>query len=402
MARDLIVTLNSGSSSLRCAVFARTRGEPEARLRLSLYDLPARMTWERRDAVTGETEVRELDPPDDPDTAQDAASAEMLRRLLEEIDEDQIAAMSHRVVHGGRDYSGPVVTDADVLADLEALSPLAPSHQPHNLAAIRDMAKRFPEVPQIACFDTAFHRTLPHNDRIFALPNALTEEGVVRYGFHGLSFENVATALAETAPELARGRVVVAHLGHGVSMCALKDGQSVATTMGMTALDGLPMGRRPGALDPGIVLYLIEERGMAPADLRQMLYERSGLLGLSGISSEMRELLDSDEEHAARAVDFFVYRCQREIGSLAAALGGLDALVLTGGMGEHVPEIRKRICEGLDWLGVGFDAEANRTEARDLSSADARVATMAIPTDEEIVLARHADGLLRSGDADTG
>jgi len=402
MSRNLIVTLNSGSSSLRCGVFARTGGDPEARLRLSLYDLPARMTWERKDAVTGETEVRALDPPEDPGTAQEAARAEMLRRLLDEIEEDQIAAMSHRVVHGGRDYRGPVATDAAVLADLEALSPLAPSHQPHNLAAIRDMAERFPEVPQIACFDTAFHRTLSRNDRIFALPKALTEAGVVRYGFHGLSFENVAEALARTAPDLARGRVVVAHLGHGVSMCALKDGQSVATTMGMTALDGLPMGRRPGALDPGIVLYLIEERGMAPADLRETLYERSGLLGLSGISGEMRELLDSDEEDAARAVDFFVYRCQREIGSLTAALGGLDALVMTGGMGEYAPEIRERICEGLGWLGVDIDAGANRNGARDLSTADARVATMAIPTDEEIVLARHADGLLRSGDAGTG
>jgi acetate kinase len=402
MARDLIVTLNSGSSSLRCGVFARSGGDPEARLRLSIYDLPTSMTWERRDALTGETEVRSLDPPDDPDTAQEAARAEMLHRLLEEIEEDEIAAMSHRVVHGGRDYRGPVVTDAAVLADLEVLSPLAPSHQPHNLAAIRDMAERFPDVPQIACFDTAFHRTLPQNDRIFALPKALSEEGVVRYGFHGLSFENVAAALAETAPDLARGRVVVAHLGHGVSMCAMKDGQSIATTMGMTALDGLPMGRRPGALDPGIVLYLIEQRGMAPADLRRMLYERSGLLGVSGISSEMRALLDSDEEDAARAVEFFVYRCQREIGSLAAALGGIDALVLTGGMGEHAPEIRRRICEGLGWLGVGFDAEANLNGARDVSAGDGRVATLTIPTDEEIVLAGHAEGLLRSGDADTG
>lgn len=402
MTRPLIVTLNAGSSSLRCAVFERTEGGPRPRLRLSLRGLPKRMIWERQDARADQTEERELEPPGAAGDAQATARAEMLRRLMQEVTEDDIAAVAHRVVHGGRAYVAPIKLDASVLADLEALSPLAPSHQPHNLAAVRELSERLPDAAQIACFDTAFHRTLSRNDRIFALPHALTEEGVHRYGFHGLSFEHVAASLAETAPDLARGRLVVAHLGHGVSLCAMKDGRSVATTMGMTALDGVPMGTRVGALDPGIVLYLIEERGMEPADLRTMFYEESGLLGLSGISGEMPELLASDSEEAARAVAFFVYRCRREIGSLAAALGGLDGLILTGGMGEHAPEIRRRICAGLGWLGISLDEEANEVGATLLSAPDARVPVMMISTDEETVLARHAEKVLSRGNAFTG
>lgn len=402
MTQSLIVTLNAGSSSLRCAVFDRTDDGPTPRLRLSLRGLPNRMIWERHDARSGETEEREIEALDDPADAQDSARSEMLRRLLDEIQESQIAAVVHRVVHGGQTYQAPVEVDDTVLSDLDTLSPLAPSHQPHNLAAIRDLAERFPGLLQVACFDTAFHRTLPRNDRIFALPKDLTEDGVYRYGFHGLSFEHVAATLAQTRPEIAKGRVIVAHLGHGVSMCAMHDGRSVATTMGMTALDGLPMGQRSGALDPGILLYLIEQRGMSPADLRQMLYKRSGLLGLSGISGEMTDLLASKHKDAARAVDFFVYRCQREIGSLVAALGGLDALIFTGGMGEHAPEIRERICAGLGWLGVALDQDTTCSGATQLSALDARVTTLMIPTDEEAVLARNAEVLLRSSPADTG
>lgn len=402
MSRSLIVTLNSGSSSLRCGVFDRTGHGPEPRLRLSLRGLPHRMIWERHDPRSGETEERELAAPDDPSAAQDTARQEMLRHVLDEIEENEIAAVSHRVVHGGRKYHAPVEVNTRVLTDLDALSPLAPSHQPHNLAGVRALADRFPDVPQIACFDTAFHWTLPLNDRIFALPKALTEDGVVRYGFHGLSYEHVAATLAEMMPSLAAGRVIVAHLGHGVSMCALSGGRSVATTMGMTALDGLPMGQRPGALDPGIVLHLIEERGMSSGDVRDMLYERSGLLGLSGLSGEMTDLLDSGSEDAARAIDFFVYRCRREIGSLTAALGGLDCLVFTGGMGEHAPAIRERICEEMTWLGIELDANANASGNARISPEGATVATLLIPTDEEIVLARHAEELLRSRREDTG
>ncbi len=399
MTAPLIVTLNAGSSSLRCAVFDRTGDGPRPRLRLSLRGLPGKLIWERRDVLSDASEERELDPPGESADAQGTARAEMLRRLLKEIAEDDIAVVAHRVVHGGSQHQAPAEVDSTVLSSLDALSPLAPGHQPHNLAAIRELADRFPHVPQIACFDTAFHKTLPRNDRIFALPKTLTDDGVVRYGFHGLSFEHVAATLADRAPKLAGGRVVAAHLGHGVSMCAIREGRSVATTMGMTALDGLPMGRRSGALDPGILLWLIEERGMAPAELRQMLYEQSGLLGLSGISGEMIDLLASESDDAACAIDFFVYRCQREIGSLAAAMGGLDGLVFTGGMGEHAPGIRERICSGLGWLGVALDQDANRNGAAQLSASNARVVTMMIPTDEEIVMAQHADQLARSRDA---
>jgi acetate kinase len=402
MTRDVIVTLNSGSSSLRCAVFDRSDDKPEVRMRFSIRGLPGAMIWERRDTRTGEATETRLDPPETADTAQATALAEMKKRLLAEIDPARIAAFSHRVVHGGQTCTAPMRVDTEVLKHLGTLTPMAPSHQPHNLAAIRDLAEGFPEIPQIACFDTAFHRDLAHNDRIFALPRDLAEDGLVRYGFHGLSYEHVAARLGDIAPDTAQGRVVVAHLGHGASMCALHAGRSVATTMGMTALDGLPMGRRCGALDPGIVLYLIEERGMAPAEVRAMLYERSGLLGLSGISSEMIELLDSDAPEAEAAVAFFVYRCRREIGSLAAALGALDGLVFTGGVGENSALIRERICADLGWLGVRIDRQANEDAALRISVRGEKVGVFVISTDEEQVLAQGAETVLRDSGKATG
>jgi len=402
MGKDLIVTLNAGSSSLRCAVFECRGQEPDVRLRLSLRGLPDAMIWERIDARTAETQEARLDPPDTADKAQQTALTEMKDRLLAEIDPARIAAFSHRVVHGGMDYTAPVKVDAKVMDRLTSFTPMVPSHQPHNLAAIRDLTEQFPDIPQIACFDTVFHRTLPHNDRVFALPKAMAEEGVQRYGFHGLSYDHVATALGEIAPGVANGRVVVAHLGHGASMCALREGKSVATTMGMTALDGLPMGRRCGALDPGVVLHLIEERGMAPAEVREMLYERSGLMGLSGVSSEMVELLESDAADADAAIAFFVFRCQREIGSLVAALGGLDALVFTGGVGENAPVIRDRICADLGWLGVRVDTQANVAGERRISPENEKVRVLVIPTDEEQVLARGAAQVLRGSGGDSG
>ena len=394
MDRNLIVTMNAGSSSLRCAVFERGSDLPDPLLRLSLRGLPEAMIWERKDERSGESLEEELTPPKADSDAQAVALAEMKDRLLAEVASERIAAFSHRVVHGGRGHTAPVIATEEVMTDLDALSPLAPSHQPHNLAVIRDLSSGFPGIPQVACFDTSFHRDLAQVDRVFALPRDLSEEGIVRYGFHGLSYDHVATALDDLAPDLSGGRVVVAHLGHGVSMCALKDGISVATTMGMTALDGLPMGRRPGSLDPGVVLYLIEERGMAPAEVREMLYDRCGLLGLSGISSDMNVLIQSDAPEAREAVEFFVYRCQREIGSLTAALGGIDALVLTGGLGEHVRDIRTRICAGLGWLGVELDHGANNAGETRISAPEARVPVFMIPTDEESVLAREAETML--------
>ena len=394
MRDTVIATLNAGSSSLRCAVFDRAAAGPRARVRLSLRGLPDRMIWQREDARSGRIEEHALDPPEDPDRAPDTARAEMMDRLMSELRGDSLAAVSHRVVHGGEAHVDPVVASQAVLSDLERLTPLAPGHQPRNIAGIRSFAEALPDTPQIACFDTAFHRTLPRNDRIFALPREITDQGIRRFGFHGLSFQHIAQTLTERFPGIAPGRVIVAHLGHGVSFCALRDGQSVATTMGMTALDGLPMGRRPGALDPGILLYLIEQKGMSPADLGEMLHERSGLLGLSGQSSEMGDLIDSDAPAAREAVDFFAYRCRREIGSLAAALGGLDGLVLTGGMGEHVAGIRPAICDGLEWLGLRIDAEANAANATRLSPQGAAPPVLLIPTDEERVLAQAADRLL--------
>jgi len=402
MEPDVIVTLNAGSSSLRCAIFERGGDGLDVRLRLGLRGLPDAMIWQREDTSTGETEEEQLDPPDSPDTAQETALAKMTERLLAEIDPARIAAFSHRVVHGGQEFTAPVHVDAEVIKHLATLSPMAPSHQPHNLAAIRNLAERFPDIPQIACFDTAFHKDLPRDDQVFALPKELAAEGIRRYGFHGLSYDYVASALQDIAPKIAQDRVVIAHLGHGASMCALNGGKSVATTMGMTALDGLPMGQRCGALDPGVVLYLIEERGMAPTEVREMLYKRSGLVGLSDVSSDMVALLDSDAPDAKAAVAFFIYRCRREIGSLVAALGGLDALVFTGGIGEHAPAIRQGICAELGWLGVQIDDEANDQGASRISPEAGKVKVYMLPTDEEQVLARGAHALLLNDDGSIG
>ncbi len=271
----------------------------------------------------------------------------------------RIVAVGHRVVHGGRRFAGPALLDAATIAELEALIPLAPLHQPHNVAAIKAVARMAPALPQVACFDTAFHQTQPAVAQALALPRRYTDEGVRRYGFHGLSYEYVASALAATDPRAAAGRTVVAHLGNGASMCAMSGGRSVATTMGFTALDGLVMGTRCGAIDPGVLLYLLDRHGMSARALQQLVYEQSGLLGVSGLSSDMRELLASSDSAAAEAVELFVYRITRELGSLAAALGGLDALVFTGGIGENASVIRADVCRDASWLGVELDYAAN-------------------------------------------
>ncbi len=280
------------------------------------------------------------------------------------------------------------------MARLAALEPLAPLHQPHNLAAIRLAGEAYPGVPQVACFDTAFHRGRPEYAEGYALPRALYDEGIRRYGFHGISYEYVAGRLAEIAPALAAGRVIVAHLGNGASMCAMAGGRSVETTMGFTALDGLPMGTRPGQLDPGVVLHLIEGRGMAAGEVAELLYRRSGLLGLSGVSSDMRDLLASGEPGAALAVAHFVYRCGVQAGAMAAALGGVDGVVFTAGIGENQPAIRAGIAERLGWLGAVLDPEANAAGAEVISAAGSRVALLVVPTDEELTIARHTRGVV--------
>lgn len=300
-----------------------------------------------------------------------------------------IAAAGHRVVHGGVRYTAPVLLAPDVLDWLETLVPLAPLHQPHNLAAIRALAKLRPEVPQVACFDTAFHTTQPPVAQAFALPHALAEAGIRRYGFHGLSYEYIASVLPDYLGGAADGRVVVAHLGAGASMCAMRGRRSVATTMGFTALEGLPMGTRTGALDPGVILHLMSERRMSLSAVTELLYKKSGLLGISGVSSDMRDLLASEAPRAAWAIDVFVYRVARELGSLAAALGGLDALVFTGGIGEHVAPIRARVCRDAEWLGVTLDAAKNARGGPRISADGSRASAWMIPTDEELMIARH-------------
>jgi acetate kinase len=298
------------------------------------------------------------------------------------------------VVHGGARFTGPTIITPQVIEDLRALIPLAPLHQPHNLAAIEAVLERLPGVPQVACFDTSFHRGQPAVAEIVPLPRDVRETGVQRYGFHGLSYEYIASVLPQVAPEIAGGRVIVAHLGSGASLCAMRNGKSIDSTLGFTALDGLCMGTRPGALDPGVVLYLFQNLGLTPKEVETMLYKKSGLLGISGISNDMRDLLSSSEPSARLAVDYFVYRAAKEIGALTAALGGLDGLVFTAGIGENSAELRHRICDASAWLGIDVDPEANRARGPRISRSASRVSAWVIPTNEELVIARHTGALL--------
>lgn len=300
-----------------------------------------------------------------------------------------LLAVGHRVVHGGQHYSAPVLINAKVLAELETLIPLAPLHQPHNLTAIRILLETLPIVPQVACFDTAFHHTQPAVAQRIALSQRFSDAGIRRYGFHGLSYEYIASVLPTLDPKLANARVVVAHLGNGASLCALKEGRSIATTMGFSPLDGLVMGTRCGSIDPGVLLYLMDHHDMDVRALEQLLYHESGLLGVSGISSDMRTLLASDDSHATEAIELFVYRIEREIGSLAAALGGLDALVFTGGIGEHATIIRSKVCQQATWLGLALDEVANQAAAKRISTSASKVSAWVVPTDENLMIARH-------------
>ncbi|MBK7541654.1 MAG: acetate/propionate family kinase [Candidatus Competibacteraceae bacterium] len=321
-----------------------------------------------------------------------------LRDLLDWLDKKpelpEIVAAGHRVVHGGKEFSDPQRLTPEIMARLETFIPLAPLHQPHNLAGIRALTAVRPDLPQVACFDTAFHFGQPELARVFALPKIYRQEGVQRYGFHGLSYEYIAGALAEEMETSTTGRVVVAHLGNGASMCAMRDGKSMASTMGFTAVEGLPMGTRSGSLDPGVLLYLLERHGMGVRDLNNLLYKQSGLLGLSGISNDMRELLASSDPNAQLAVDYFTYRIARELGSLAAALGGLDALVFTGGIGENATAVREQVCVRSGWLGIELDAVANAERYTRISTPASRVTVWVLPTNEELIIARHTRQLV--------
>ncbi len=314
----------------------------------------------------------------------------------EKLGDRRLAALGHRVVHGGLRRSRPARVTPELLAELEALVPLAPLHEPHNLAPIKMAMTLDPELPQVACFDTAFHRTAPEVEQAFALPYSFYEDGIRRYRFHGLSYEYIASVLPEHALEIANGRVVVAHLGNGCSACAMRERISIATTMGFTALDGLPMGTRCGALDAGVVLHLIQQKGMSAEQLVDLLYRRSGVLGLSGISSDFRELLASDNPRAHFAVEVFCYRVAGHIASLAAALGGLDGVVFTAGVGENAAPVRSAICRACAWLGLELDETANREHRERISTSNSRVAAYVIKTDENLMIARHARALVAS------
>ncbi|MFH1814353.1 MAG: acetate/propionate family kinase [Pseudomonadota bacterium] len=399
---DAVLTLNAGSSSVKFALFALPappRDVPQQARMTGRIDgigaagRPVRLTAE--DAAGNRLEDIEL-PIEGSAELQHREALRRLAHWLHDCDAGlRITAVGHRVVHGGRQFSAPVLLDAQVIAALRDLVPLAPLHQPHNLAGIDAMARALPGVPQVACFDTAFHRTQPDLAQMFALPRHITAEGVLRYGFHGLSYEFIAEVLPQHLPTAqADGRVIVAHLGNGASMCGMVARRSQATSMGFTAVDGLMMGTRTGSLDPGVLLYLMERHGMDAPALTRLVYSESGLLGVSGLSSDMRSLLASDSADAAQAVDLFCYRAVREIGSLAAALEGIDALVFTGGIGEHAAAVRERICRPLGWLGLEFDPAANDAAATCISTVSSRVAVCVIPTNEEWVIARHTAELL--------
>lgn len=396
--RDRIVTLNAGASSLRCAVFARDRDSPRPLTRLSLTGLPARMVWRRRAPDGAVIDETALDPPAAA-RAHDVALARLRDRLPEIVDPARIAAVSHRIVQGGDSFDGPVAVKPPVRAGIAALCPLAPREQPQALAGIAALAEAAPGAMQVACFDTAFHRDLLPEERCFALPRALADHGLRRRGAHGLSFEHVADTLRDRAPAAAEGRVVALHLGQTASLCGLRQGRSVATSTGMTGLDGPPMGTRPGTLDPGVVLHLIEQHGLSAEELRTMLYDRAGLLGLSGQSADMRDLLGSGRAHAQQAIGLFVHRIRLGIGAMAAALDGIDALAFSGAIGAGAPEVRMRICEGLGWLGVRIAPGANAEGAFDISARAARLRVFVVPTGEEVVLARAAEHLLHRAGA---
>ncbi|MBV9994331.1 MAG: acetate/propionate family kinase [Caulobacteraceae bacterium] len=383
-----MVVVNAGSSSIKLGLYEAS--PPQTLLyRGQLAQIGLAPKLEVRDALGKVVADRRWASLDHKGAAQ--AVLETARELAKGI---PVTGVGHRVVHGGMSYAAPIRVDSEALAALKQLSPLAPLHQPHNLAVIEAIADAAPAMAQVACFDTAFHRHQPATAQLFGIPRALTESGIRRYGFHGLSYEYVALRLRELDPELAAGRVVIAHLGAGASLCAAHGGRSVASTMGFTAADGLVMGTRCGALDPGVLLYLMDSQGMDARALEDLVYRRSGLLGVSGLSSDMRELRASRDPAAAEAIALFVYRAVRETGSMAAALGGLDGLVFTGGIGENDSLTRAEIARGCRWLGLELDEALNHRGMGKISAQSSRIAAWVIPTDEERMIASHTCALL--------
>jgi acetate kinase len=396
---DAILVLNAGSSSIKFAIFEVSAG---------------RRSWEGGERVRGQIDGIGDAPrfkaktPDGSVVGDEAAelggsetgkpherAITTLLGFIERFDASlEIKAVGHRVVHGGPDLAEPLRLDEEVLEQLERLVPLAPLHQPHNLAGVRAAMAAFPGAVQVACFDTAFHRRQPWVADTFALPRHYYDDGVRRYGFHGLSYDYISGYLAKAHPEIARGRVVVAHLGNGASLCAIKDRRAMGSTMGFTALDGMPMGTRTGQLDPGVILYLLDEKGLTAKEIETLLYKESGLLGLSGISGDWRRLEEADSAAAREAMAYFIHRALREICGLAGIMGGIDALVFTAGIGENARGLRQEVGQGLAWLGLDIDAAKNAANAEVISTPASKVAVLVVPTDEEGVIAQHAQHLL--------
>jgi acetate kinase len=390
-----ILVFNAGSSSLKFSLF---RGESEQKLAAYVHGLVDGIGASPHIKINDASGEVLLDKDLDQSKVKDAEGAlSTLEPWLEShLSGEKIAAIGHRVVHGGPDFSQPVRVTPQILAELRRLIPLAPLHLPSNLAPIEITVRKWPDVLQVACFDTAFHRTMPPVAKLLPLSQELLGTGLRRYGFHGISYEYIASQLPSVAPEIAQGRVIVAHLGNGASLCALHHGRSVDTTMSFTVIDGICMGTRPGGLDPGAVLYLFQERKMSAQQVEDILYHRSGLLGISGVSSDMRELLKSNSPRAQLALNYFIYRITKEIGALAAVLGGLDALVLTAGIGENSVPIRGRICEAAEWLGISLDPVANEKASTRISTSGSKVSAWVIPTNEEWMIARHTWMILQA------
>ena len=398
---DYALILNAGSSSLKFCVFQRPEAEDwrlASRGQIEGIGTAPRLT--AKNAGGEKLDDKKLDK----DTVRDGRAAidALASWLRSRYGGARVLGVGHRVVHGGPKFDRATVIDRRVLEELRTLTPLAPLHQPYNIAAIEAVFERMPEVPQVACFDTSFHRGHSAVAELVPLPREIRGAGVERYGFHGISYEYIASVLPQVAPAIAKGRVIVAHLGSGASLCALNDGKSVDSTMGFTAVEGLCMGTRPGSIDPGVVLYLFQSLGLSVKDVETILYKKSGLLAISGISNDMRDLLDRTEPEARLAVDYFVYRVAKEIGALAAVLGGLDALVFTAGIGENSAAVRKRICEASAWLGIELDAEANDKQDQLISKSKSKVSVWVIPTNEELMIARHTASLLGLKTQSTG
>jgi acetate kinase len=386
------LVLNAGSSSLKFCLYQQASGADwrvEARGQIEGIGTAPHLT------VKDAQGTKIADDKLDSSIKDGGAAIDMLAGWLRtKFQGGKITGVGHRVVHGGPRYSKPTLITREILAELRELTPLAPLHQPHNLAPIETILERLPDVPQVACFDTSFHRGHSAVATVVPLPRELCQGGVERYGFHGISYEYIASVLPQVAPEIATGRIIVAHLGSGASLCALQHGKSVDTTMSFTAVDGLCMGTRPGAIDAGIVLYLFQKLGLSVKQVEDILYKKSGLLGISGISNDMRDLLGRSEPEAKLAVDYFIFRAAKEIGALAAVLGGIDALVFTAGIGENSAEIRQRVCAASAWLGIEFDAAANTAKGPRISTPQSKVSAWVIPTNEELMIAQHTKSLL--------